>query len=66
MRRVQQLAAHATSHQLSVDEDVRLLPGSFGGECGHCVNMSANYFTYAACRFSTAGGTDPVGHLNFH
>jgi len=28
--------------------------GNYGGECGHYVNMSANYFSMAACGFSTA------------
>lgn len=28
--------------------------GNYGGECGHYVNMSANYFMEAACGFSTA------------
>jgi hypothetical protein len=28
---------------------------STGDVCGHYVNMSANYFTMAACGFSTAG-----------
>ncbi len=40
--------------------------GNYGGECGHYVNMSANYFTYAACGFSTAGGTGQWATQNFH
>jgi hypothetical protein len=30
--------------------------GKNGPECGHYVNMSADYFTKAACGFSTLGG----------
>jgi hypothetical protein len=35
------------------------------GECGHYVNMSANYFSYAACGFSTAGGSGQWAVQNF-
>ena len=30
--------------------------GKYGGECGHYLNMSADYFTEAACGFSTKSG----------
>jgi hypothetical protein len=29
--------------------------GNYGMECGHYLNMSADYFSYAACGFSTEG-----------
>lgn len=33
--------------------------GKYGKECGHYLNMSADYFSYAACGFSTLGkGSD--------
>jgi hypothetical protein len=31
--------------------------GMMGPECGHYVNMSASYFSMAACGFATGGGT---------
>ena len=31
-----------------------------GDTCGHYVNMSANYFTMAACGFSSLGGWDAI------
>jgi hypothetical protein len=31
--------------------------GTMGPECGHYVNMSASYFTMAACGFATSPGT---------
>jgi len=37
--------------------------GMNGPECGHYVNMSALYFTGAACGFSSLGGWDAI---NFH
>jgi len=39
--------------------------GQHGGECGHYVNMSANYFSYAACGFSTATGNQQWAVQNF-
>jgi hypothetical protein len=39
--------------------------GNYGSECGHYVNMSANYFSYAACGFSTAGGSGQWATQNF-
>jgi len=33
---------------------------STGHVCGHYVNMSANYFTMAACGFSSLGGWDAI------
>lgn len=37
--------------------------GMNGTVCGHYVNMSAKYFTEAACGFSSLGGWDAI---NFH
>ncbi|HTJ84195.1 MAG TPA: hypothetical protein VL400_20890, partial [Polyangiaceae bacterium] len=34
--------------------------GSSGQVCGHYVNMSAKYFTAAACGFSSLGGWDAI------
>ena len=39
--------------------------GSYGSECGHYVNMSANYFTEAACGFSTTGTSQDWAVQNF-
>jgi hypothetical protein len=32
----------------------------YGAPCGHYVNMSALYFTEAACGFSSLGGWDAI------
>ena len=39
--------------------------GKYGGECGHYVNMSADYFTMAACGFSTVGTSQDWAVQNF-
>ena len=39
--------------------------GSHGGECGHYVNMSADYFVEAACGFSTVGSGQDWAVQNF-
>ncbi len=39
--------------------------GNYGGECGHYINMSANYFTEAACGFSTVGTSKDWSVQNF-
>ena len=39
--------------------------GNYGSECGHYVNMSANYFTMAACGFSTDGTSSDWAVQNF-
>jgi hypothetical protein len=39
--------------------------GQYGQECGHYVNMSADYFSYAACGFSTLGGSGQWAVQNF-
>ena len=39
--------------------------GNYGGECGHYVNMSADYFTQAACGFSTVGSSTDWAVQNF-
>ena len=39
--------------------------GQKGPECGHYVNMSADYMTYAACGFSTLGGNQQWAVQNF-
>lgn len=39
--------------------------GQNGPECGHYVNMSADYFTEAACGFSTLGGQGGWAVQNF-
>jgi hypothetical protein len=39
--------------------------GQNGPECGHYVNMSADYFTQAACGFSTLGGNKQWAVQNF-
>ncbi len=39
--------------------------GNYGGECGHYVNMSADYFTEAACGFSTVGSSQDWSVQNF-
>ena len=39
--------------------------GQKGPECGHYVNMSADYMTYAACGFSTLGGNQQWACQNF-
>ncbi len=39
--------------------------GNYGGECGHYVNMSADYFAEAACGFSTKGGSGAWAVQNF-
>ncbi len=39
--------------------------GNYGGECGHYLNMSADYFTMAACGFSTKGTTKDWSVQNF-
>jgi len=37
----------------------------YGSECGHYLNMSANYFTEAACGFSTVGSNQDWAVQNF-
>jgi len=39
--------------------------GNYGGECGHYINMSADYFTEAACGFSTVGTKSDWAVQNF-
>jgi len=39
--------------------------GNYGGECGHYVNMSADYFVEAACGFSTVGSSKDWAVQNF-
>lgn len=39
--------------------------GNYGSECGHYVNMSADYFTEAACGFSTKGTSSDWAVQNF-
>ncbi len=39
--------------------------GKYGPECGHYLNMSADYFTMAACGFSTVGTTKDWAVQNF-
>jgi len=39
--------------------------GDYGPECGHYCNMSADYFTYAACGFSTLGTSGDWAVQNF-
>ena len=39
--------------------------GKYGNECGHYLNMSANYFTEAACGFSTKGTSQDWAVQNF-
>jgi hypothetical protein len=39
--------------------------GKYGGECGHYINMSADYFTMAACGFSTVGTSKDWAAQNF-
>lgn len=39
--------------------------GNYGSECGHYINMSANYFTEAACGFSTVGSNQDWSVQNF-
>lgn len=39
--------------------------GKYGKECGHYCNMSADYFTEAACGFSTTGTTKDWAVQNF-
>jgi hypothetical protein len=39
--------------------------GNYGSECGHYVNMSADYFSMAACGFSTKGGSGGWAVQNF-
>ena len=39
--------------------------GNYGGECGHYVNMSADYFSEAACGFSTDTTTGAWATQNF-
>jgi hypothetical protein len=39
--------------------------GKYGGECGHYLNMSADYFTEAACGFSTVGTKSDWATQNF-
>jgi hypothetical protein len=39
--------------------------GNYGKECGHYVNMSADYFTEAACGFSTKGTSSDWAVQNF-
>ena len=38
---------------------------NYGSECGHYLNMSANYFTEAACGFSTVGSNQDWAVQNF-
>ena len=39
--------------------------GNYGNECGHYLNMAANYFTEAACGFSTKGTKQDWAVQNF-
>ncbi len=39
--------------------------GNYGSECGHYLNMAADYFSYAACGFSTLGGAGGWATQNF-
>ena len=39
--------------------------GNYGSECGHYLNMSADYFTEAACGFSTVGTSQDWATQNF-
>ena len=39
--------------------------GNYGNECGHYLNMSADYFTEVACGFSTKGTTKDWAVQNF-
>jgi len=39
--------------------------GNYGSECGHYLNMSADYFTMAACGFSTVGTSKDWSVQNF-
>jgi hypothetical protein len=39
--------------------------GKYGGECGHYLNMSADYFVEAACGFSTKGTSQDWAVQNF-
>jgi hypothetical protein len=39
--------------------------GNYGPECGHYLNMSADYFTEAACGFSTVGSNQDWAVQNF-
>lgn len=39
--------------------------GKYGGECGHYLNMSADYFSEAACGFSTKGTNQDWATQNF-
>ena len=39
--------------------------GKYGKECGHYLNMSADYFTEAACGFSTKGTSQDWAVQNF-
>lgn len=39
--------------------------GKYGSECGHYLNMSADYFTEAACGFSTTGTKTDWAVQNF-
>ncbi len=39
--------------------------GNYGKECGHYLNMSADYFTEAACGFSTVGTNQDWAVQNF-
>lgn len=39
--------------------------GNYGSECGHYLNMSADYFTEAACGFSTVGTQQDWATQNF-
>jgi hypothetical protein len=39
--------------------------GNYGKECGHYINMSADYFSMAACGFSTVGTAKDWAVQNF-
>ncbi len=39
--------------------------GKYGSECGHYLNMAADYFTEAACGFSTVGTSKDWATQNF-
>jgi len=39
--------------------------GNYGSECGHYLNMSADYFSMAACGFSTTGTSGDWAVQNF-
>lgn len=39
--------------------------GNYGSECGHYVNMAADYFTEVACGFSTVGTSHDWATQNF-